>query len=223
MVISEALPIASFIGLILSSVWLVFFLLEDRVNPEPKMLITKTFVIGMISALAAAGVEKLLSIGYIAMGLGDLSITAIFGNAFVEELVKFLAVWIFISISRECDEPIDRMIYMIVAALGFALVENIFFLSAATGLSQMIGIALLRFVGATLMHALCSGLLGSFWAKKAVLIGLMLATLIHGIFNVLVMKTGPEIIPITFLVIVAFVVLHEFDRIKEYYYERKRR
>lgn len=222
MVISQIIPLASFIGLILSSIWLVFFLLEDRVRPEPKLIITKTFVIGMVSALAAAGIEKLLSILYIANSIGDYSMTAIFSNAFAEEFVKFMVVWIFISIYKEFDEPIDYMIYMIVAALGFAMVENIFFLSAATGLSQMIGISILRFVGATLMHALSSGIHGSFWAKGLAPIGLIIATLIHGTFNVLVMKTSPELIPITFLIVVAFVVLHEFDKIKEYYYERKR-
>jgi len=36
----------------------------------------------------------------------------------VEEVLKFLVVWFFISGSRFFDEPVDYMIYMVTAALG---------------------------------------------------------------------------------------------------------
>lgn len=221
--IPYAVPSAIFIGLALSSIWLVFFLLEDKDKPEPKLLITKTFIIGMISALAAAAIEKIFGLLCVDLGLSDYSLFSLSGNAFIEEFIKFVVVFVFISASKYFDEPVDRMIYMIAAALGFATVENFFFLSNAVSISELAGLSILRFVGATLMHALASGALGYMWARRKIISGLVIATAIHTAFNYLVLEKGPELWPTGFLLLIAFILFYEFDRIKRYYYERKKR
>jgi len=222
LVIPYILPIAVFIGFALSSAWLVFFLLEDRKKPEPKLMITKTFVIGMVSALAAAGIEKFFGALCAFLSISDYSIISLSGNAFIEELIKFIVVFVFVSASKYFDEPVDRMIYMITAALGFATVENFFFLSSAATATELAGLSILRFVGATLMHALSSGILGYMWAKKKLIGGIVMATGIHTLFNYLVLTKGPETWPTAFLLFVAFILFYKFDRIKTYY-ERKKR
>lgn len=221
--IPYAIPSAIFIGLALSSIWLVFFLLEDKEDPEPKLIITKTFIIGMISALAAAAIEKVFGELCVNLQFSDYSLFSLSGNAFIEEFIKFLVVFIFISASKYFDQPIDRMIYMISAALGFATVENFFFLSNALSVTELAGLSVLRFVGATLMHALASGVLGYAWARRRIIIGIILATVIHVIFNFLVLTKGPELWPTGFLLLISFILFYEFDRIKKYYYERKKR
>ena len=217
------MPISIFLGFFLSAIWLVFFLLEDKKKPEPKSAITKTFILGMASALAAAGIGKAFL--YIAPVLGviEYSVMSIGVHALIEELAKFLAVFIFISQTRHFDEPIDRIIYMITAALGFAVVENFFFIMSAASLVEIVKISVFRFIGATLMHSLSSGMLGSMWAKGRLLLGIALATIIHIIFNLLILDFGPKFYPIVFLVLVAFVLFYEFDIIKTYYYEKQTR
>jgi len=217
------LPVAVFLGFFLSAIWLVFFLLEDKQKPEPKIAITKTFILGMVSALAAAGISKAFLYIAPALGVIDYSVMSIGVHALIEELVKFLAVFIFISQTRYFDEPIDRIIYMITAALGFAVVENFFFIMGAASLAEIIKISVLRFVGATLMHSLSSGILGSMWAQGRLLLGIILATLIHVAFNLLILDFGPKFYPTIFLVFVAFVLFYEFDRIKTYFYEKQTR
>src|SRR3989344_4541791 len=77
--------------------------------------------------------------------------------------------------SKYFDEPIDAMIYMLTASLGFAAAENIFVVldaifnngAAAEGI---FGIIVFRFVGATLLHALSSSIVGYFWAKGIILV-----------------------------------------------------
>ena len=49
--------------------------------------------------------------------------------ALVEEVVKFMAIRFMILNDPEFDEPVDAMIYMITASLGFAAIENILFIS----------------------------------------------------------------------------------------------
>jgi len=217
------IPASIFLGFLLSSAWLIFFLLEDREQPEPKSIITKTFIFGIISALAAAGFEKLFSIYAPVLGITEYSVLSIGANALIEELVKFITVFIFISHSRFFDEPIDRMVYMITAALGFAVAENFFFLMNARSTEEFIGLSVLRFIGATLMHALSSGLLGYLWAKGKLFFGIIAAVVVHMIFNLLVLGFGPEFYPTIFLVFIAFILFYQFDKIKAYYHERKNR
>lgn len=217
------IPLSALLGFILSSVWLVFFLLEDKEKPEPKTAITKTFILGILSALAAVGIEKLFSVAAPLFGIAEYSVLSVGANALIEELVKFLTVFIFVSHSRYFDEPIDRMVYMITAALGFAVAENFFFLINASTPEELIGISILRFIGATLMHSLSSGILGNFWAKEKILSGIAFATVIHVIFNLLVLNFGPEFYPTIFLVLIAFILFYQFDKIKTYYYEKQKR
>ena len=95
----------------------------------------------------------------------------------------------------EFDEPIDAMIYMITASLGFAAIENILILfrAAPDGLEQTLQLWALRSVGATLLHALAGALIGYFLAlswfyfehqKKLVTIGIVLASIFHFVFNI---------------------------------------
>lgn len=176
----------------------------------------------MISALAAVATEKAFGICCTALKLSEYSLFSLSGNALIEEFIKLAVVFVFISASKYFDEPVDRMIYMIVAALGFATVENFFFLSNAVSVTELAGLSILRFVGATLMHALASGILGYMWAKKKLLWGLIVATAIHTGFNYLILAKGPEMWPTAFLLLIAFILFYEFDRIKQYYYERKK-
>lgn len=83
--------------------------------------------------------------------------------ATIEELSKFLLIYLTLRKSPHLDEAIDPMIYMIVAAIGFSSVEN--YLSIFGQLST-IAIPLqtltARFLGANLLHIICSGIIGFF-------------------------------------------------------------
>lgn len=124
------------------------------------------------------------------------------GAAFIEEFVKFLAIQFIVIHNSEFDEPIDAMEYMIVAALGFAAIENILvlFQTIPNGGADTVQIWFYRFAGATFLHALSSAIVGYFLAlswfhlhrkhsEKLVFVGLALATLVHFIFNGIVLRS----------------------------------
>jgi RsiW-degrading membrane proteinase PrsW (M82 family) len=82
---------------------------------------------------------------------------------------------------------------------------------------------ILRFVGATLLHTLASGIVGYYWGKaiakkadysKLVFKGLLIATLLHAIFNYLIIKSEPVALPLIFLIFVALFVLNDFEKLK---------
>jgi len=104
--------------------WLVFYLGEDP-HPEPKRMIVFTFVVGMAFGFFTVAVENIFNTWTTNLGVVELSILSLLGLAFIEEVMKFAAAHFAVNKSPEFDEPIDAMIYMIVAALGFATLENI--------------------------------------------------------------------------------------------------
>ncbi|MDP3014832.1 MAG: PrsW family glutamic-type intramembrane protease [bacterium] len=210
------------LGLIPSFAWLVFFLKED-VHPEPKKMIAKVFMAGALMTIFAAVIQFLLQKIFISFS------SSFFVFAVIEEFFKFLTVYLVVRKSRFFDEPIDAMIYMITAALGFAMVENIAVALNASNIQEAIGAMTLRFVGATLLHALTSGIVGYYWAKGlivksvghwslslVIVKGLIIASLLHMIFNYLILISKEQILiyPTIFLIIIALFVFWDFERIK---------
>jgi len=220
-----------FFGFLPSIVWLLFYLRKD-VHPESNKMIVKVFFFGMLAAFLAILLEK----GFQEINLfmaGTLkanSILAIFlGGALIEEYVKYLAVRTSVFKNSELDEPPDILLYMIVAALGFAALENILVLSNYHPIltsAKALEVMSWRFVSATFLHALCSGLFGYFLAlsffrtkRRKILFfsGLILATILHGLYNFSIIRVeGLEklILPLFILIILAWFVSVGFKKLK---------
>ena len=191
--------IAAFAGGVLPALaWMWFWRREDSVHPEPRRLIALAFLAGMVAVAVVIPLEK-----YVAPFLG--STTLIFTVwSIMEEVIKYLMARITVLRRREDDEPIDPVIYMVTVALGFAAAENtLFLLSPLSGdtVLQTVMTGNLRFVGATLLHVLSSAAIGVFLAlsfyktpqikRLYVIAGVILASLLHSIFNFLILNT-PE-------------------------------
>ena len=211
-----------FFGFLPSLIWLIFYLKRDP-RPEPKKLIFKIFLLGMVVTLPVFLLEKIIYEKFY------FSITFSFlGAAFIEEFFKFLVVKEKVLKDPEFDQPIDAMIYMIVSALGFAAIENILVLFRFTREGFMIfKILILRFFGATFLHTLCSGIIGfflglSFFKEKErgklVLLGFLLAVPLHGFYNFSILKEkGEFLIPLilmgsTIFIFFAFKKLKEIEK-----------
>ena len=226
------------LGLLPGFVWLIFYLKED-LHPEPKRLIFLTFLAGAASAFFAlffqdflvswgclAGSSVLIPCG--ALG-GSIPLTpiVIIIFALVEEVFKFGAAYLAVKRSAAFDEPVDAMIYAIVAALGFATVENIGAITFGHGaqaaiLSDLFEITSLRFVGATLLHTLASALAGYWWAvsirefgaKRFIVWGLLVATGLHALFNYFILEFQGMVLPVALLLIAGFFVLNDFEKLR---------
>ncbi len=161
------------VGLIPSFVWLMFFLREDEAYPEPKRLLFYVFLSGAATTLFVFGPQFFLAQVLGSVGIETMSVLGLFLLAGIEELFKFIAVYITVAWRKDFDEPLDAMIYMIVASLGFAAMENIAsaFQWTSVFLPQALGpveITSLRFIGATLLHSLSSALVGYYWGMAMV-------------------------------------------------------
>lgn len=177
-------------GLLPALLWLLFWLREDNLHPEPKSLITGTFISGMLVVVVAVFLEK-----YAADIISDEKYRYIAWAA-IEEVTKFLAVAIIALRSRNMDEPVDAMIYCITVALGFAALENALFILSPldTGdITRSIVTGNMRFIGATLVHVVCSASIGfmigltfyknAFLKAISLIFGVILAVTLHAGFN----------------------------------------
>lgn len=203
----------SILGLLPAVLWLIFFLREDAARPEPKRMIIYTFLGGAIAAGVAVIPEFYLQKYFPAPADIPNYISPLLGPfAFIEELAKFLIVYLIVKRSAYFDEAVDAMIYMITAGLGFAAVENILNLIGAEATFQIFA---LRSIGATLLHALASGILGFYWARKYLIPGIVLATLLHWAFNYFVLLyQNIEIYTTGLLLLAAIFLFHDFEILK---------
>ncbi len=219
-------------GVLPVMLWLWFWLKEDSRRPEPKRILLLTFFYGAIAVIAAFVLEKAFFMFEESIGIEKTAfgiITLLFVWALIEEVLKYLAAKFAAFRRKSFDEPIDAMIYLITAALGFAAFENVLFLIQAFDSGVMSGFITsnLRFLGATLLHTATSGIVGasigfSFFHKRSmrrnVIGGIIAATILHFIFNyyIITMGSGESILKAFIpLWIVIIVILFVFEKIKK--------
>ena len=220
------------LGILPGLIWVFFYLQEDP-HPEPKHLLLLTFTVGGLMAVPVIILQLLTEDALDFFDIKTTALVSIVALAMIEEFFKFIAAFWITDKNPEFNEPIDAMIYTVTAALGFATIENILIIGkifhpepgSAVLLTTAFSATALRFVGATLLHALASGLTGYYWAvgilKKSLLknigYGLLLAGLIHAIFNYLIIKSPSAnfIFPGLFLILGAVFVLINFEKLRK--------
>lgn len=224
--------LASLIGIAPILLWLLFFLWQDIKKPEPSRWLILLFLIGMAMTPLVWVLESQF-IKLIHVNLNEslpLIVTAgvYLGIAVIEELAKFFSAFFILRKDKYFDEAIDAMIYLVVLALGFGFVENFLIAYQQLGLSHsflpLFQITSLRFVGANLLHALCSGIIGFFWAlsllkrnKKYLFIGISGGILLHWVFNLAIIGIGGDAVFLVTIILflVAIFVLWAFDVLKK--------
>jgi RsiW-degrading membrane proteinase PrsW (M82 family) len=225
MIVMIVLVISLVLGLLPGFAWLIFYLGEET-HPEPKQLIVFTATVGMAFGFFAVAIEMFFNQKLSGWGIGEFSILSLAGLALIEEFMKFAAAHFAVTRSPAFTEPTDAMIYTIVAALGFATLENIGALSnitvGASFVPALLATLSFRFIGATLLHSLTSAIVGYYWAlgmvrgktKRYLIGGLAIATILHTMFNYLILHYGNGVYAVVFLVIVGFFVLNDFEKLK---------
>jgi protease PrsW len=220
-----------FFGALPSIIWLLFYLRKDQ-HPESNSMVLMIFFYGMLIAAPAVMIEMGILPEIEKLNLPPFIIsvlTAFIGVALIEELLKYLVVKDKVLKNYEFDEPVDAILYMIISALGFAASENMLILFSKgpeLALTQTISIAIFRFWGATLLHALCSAVIGYFLAisffenknrLKLIFLGLGISTLLHGIYNFSIIEMSGAykfFIPLFVIVGLLIFVLRKFKQIK---------
>lgn len=175
----------------------------DRKRPEPAGLRRWVALFGGLSVI-----PTLIYDGALLGGLGEhrppetsyagAIFTAFIVAALVEEAMKVMIVYAVAWDRRAYDERMDAVVYGARAGLGFALVENVFYLLGQVELQGLIVTWILRAVLAVPGHALwttiaCAGATRQRFDKRGLGLigGFLLAVLLHGTYDAGLFLTAP--------------------------------
>ena len=136
---------------------LLIIILSDKFR-EPIDLILKTFFMGIFLCLVAGELNFLL--------IPSFEYSYIAG--FTEETLKFLALFFYIRPKKAFDEPMDAIVYGTIISLGFATLENFFYVydPGDPEVSSLV-IAIVRALSAIPLHATCGVIMGYFFGLYA--------------------------------------------------------
>ena len=167
---------------------------KDR-EKEPKKLLTKLFIYGMLACFPAVILELVL--GYFFneeeyMNLFEMFIYAIINIALVEELCKWFIVYNMTYHNSEFDHLYDMVVYSIFTSLGFAVLENILYVYLG-GFT----VGLFRAVSAIPGHASYAIIMANYLGKakvanlnsdmhnekKNLLLSILMPTFAHGLYD----------------------------------------
>ncbi|HEY4242198.1 MAG TPA: PrsW family glutamic-type intramembrane protease [Kofleriaceae bacterium] len=211
--------------------WLGFFYLMDRHEPEPKQLVAGVCVLGALVAapLANFAMDQLappLALEAPSFGLLALEriLYAVFVVGLTQEVCKYAVVRYTIYPSREFDEPMDGIVYMMACGTGFAVWGNYHKLASPILLSTGAATSVVT----TLAHASFAGVLGyvmgraKFSRRSApvrsllLMCGLLAAATLNGAYHVVnrgLQASGASGVPIRELGIAAVFAAAVFGAI----------
>lgn len=186
------LTLSILIGLAPSIIWIFFWEHLTHEKREPLGLLIMCFILGGLSVLLAIYLQK-----YFKDILSEPN-TRIVVLAAIEEILKFSVYFLIAHNSSYNKEAIDPAMYLIITALGFAALENIFYILQPIG-SFNITASLLtgtfRFFGSTLLHTITSAFIGimiTFTRRKftffGIILGIVGAIFLHSTFNFFIIR-----------------------------------
>lgn len=169
------LSLGIFLNALPTLLWMAFYLRKDK-KEEPNHLIFWAFIAGAAGTIPFFLLRSLVNffpeLGWQSIFGGSLLsiVICLFGAAFLEEMCKHAGALAVMVRSRECtDELSDGIIYAVVAALGFAFVENIFYSwisFQSYGLStNLLEVYVIRNAVTMFAHTFFSGIFGFLYAR----------------------------------------------------------
>jgi protease PrsW len=184
----------------IATTWGYAFYREDVHDREPLWLLAVAVAGGALSLWPALWMENWLLPGGVDW---ERTLSTRLGAVFlvagpVEELCKFAAVGLLVAPRASFNEPMDGIVYAVMAAIGFATAENFYYMAGDPGVILFRGpisvaahILFAAFWGGALAHArLVTGR-----ARRFILLlaGLVISAAVHGLFDAIVFAGQHEL------------------------------
>lgn len=163
---------------------LSYFYLKDEYESEPISLVARTFMFGALLVFPIMFIQHVFHTENI---IKSEFIEAFLSSSLLEEFFKWFILFYAIYQHVELDEPFDGIVYGVAVSLGFATVENIFYL-IANGIEHAMARALLPVSS----HALFGVIMGFYIGKakftegkkvKWIIASLILPFILHGSYD----------------------------------------
>jgi protease PrsW len=200
---------------------MIYVYLRDKYEKEPINLILKGILLGAIIIFPVGLVENYI----LAFGKNFEPIPKAAWDGFIaagatEEAFKYFMVFILIWRNRNFNEKFDGIVYAVSVSLGFATVENLFYVFSENSMQ----VGLLRAFTAVPGHAIFGVVMGFYlglarfsehgkgkWLLRAFLV----PWLLHGIYDFLIMSGHPLLI-LAFIPFLIFMYRIGLKRMREF-------
>lgn len=208
------------------AIFLWYYIWKQDPQPEPTNWLVKAALYGVGICIPVAILETVIEqilFGGEPTTLVDTTIQAFFVAALPEESFKLLALWLVLRKNPFFDEHFDGIVYAVCVGLGFAAIENVFYVVSEE--ENWMGVALARAFLAVPGHYAFAVLMGYYYSlyhfvdrsPRTAACVLLVPVLAHGIYDAIALGgiVNPFIGSVSTLVLIYFCVkMHKFARTK---------
>ena len=208
---------------LLPAILLLLYIWKKDPQKEPTSQLVKAVVYGVAICIPVAilegGIDAWLFGPGEASSIIDTTIQAFFVAALPEESCKLLVLWLVLRKNPYFDEHFDGIVYAVCVGLGFAAIENVFYV-LGEGEGWM-SVAVTRALLAVPGHYAFAILMGYYYSvyhfvdhsSKIAACVLLVPVLAHGIYDALALSgtVNPFVGVLGFFVLIYFCIrMHKF-------------
>lgn len=207
----------------------LLFYWVDRHDREPLSMLLKVFIFGALYVFPTILIENFLLMFNIFGGVPGAAYTAFIVAGLTEEYMKRKVVLKYVYFNPVFNEKLDGIIYCVMAALGFATIENIMYVVFA--FSDVESVGYYRAIISVPAHMLFAVTMGYYlslakfsstpeehlhYFKKS----LSVPALMHGIFDFILMANIPMLM-VFFMPFVIYLWVGNLKKLNVYYNDSK--
>lgn len=194
------LPVGLLLVLIPTALWLYYFYLQDRAQPEPKARLAEVFIVAAL--LTEAVGFPLLRWFEVDRWAASQNMTSLLASilipGFIWQGITYVAVRAVVYTSADYDERMDGIIYGTMAGLGVGTLLNLHYVLDNGGVA--LGPGVVYIVTTVLAQASFGGITGHFMAQAKfehkpvwwVPAGVALAAILNGLYRWLVSEVSAD-------------------------------
>ena len=215
------------IAALLPAILLWLYIWKKDPQPEPTSWLVRAVLSGVAICIPVAILEMGIESVIFGTEGQPTSLTGTTAMAFLvatlpEESFKLLALWLVLRKNPFFDEHFDGIIYAVCVGLGFAAIENVFYV---IGAEKWVGVAITRALLAVPGHYAFAILMGYYYSiyhfvdhsPKVATCVLLVPVATHGIYDALAMSglINPYVGGLSFFVLIYFCVkMHKMAKSK---------
>ena len=221
---------ALLLATILPSILIILFFVYSDKFKEPRGEIIKVFIYGILITIPAYFLNTYISdFFYSNTRVSEGLISSFLTAAPVEEGLKLSVLYYFVYKMKDFNEPIDGIVYGVTVSLGFATLENLYYvyLLADYFETTSMALAVIRSFSAVPAHAVFGIFMGYFFMKYSFIkkgdnlfFAFVVPFVLHGCYNLF--TTSNFFVSLGLILISWIIALRLFSRLKKTQ-KRKRR
>lgn len=192
---------------------------RDKYEKEPVGLLLKSLLTGAFIIIPVLLVDMLLAYLFRPfINIDSPEFTAFISAGFVEEGFKFLVVFLLIWRNPNFNEKFDGIVYAVFVSLGFAMVENMIYVSRGN-----INTGLVRAVTAVPLHAIVGIIMGFYFGiarfepeKKQSLLfkAFLIPVFFHGLYDYCILSQHRIFISL-WVPLLVYLYFNAFRRLRQ--------